>query len=241
MIQLTVPGGAIIGCSAGFLNAQKIKGSHTALKSGMVAAEATFELLTADPSKTVATNGEIDPDEGSLEAMSYSARMETSWVYEELFPMRNCHASFHMGLVPGLIYTWLSSFIVKGRESWTLQNHSPDSQKTRPASDYTPIDYPKPDNIISFDLLTSVDRSGTSHDHDQPVGLLRVSFSWRRESVTFSVTPRRRISVSGLSSPPSRSSCRCPCSMAPSSGFARRVCTSTAPTMTPKTAPRRSS
>lgn len=169
--KLTVPGAALIGCSAGFLNAQKIKGSHTALKSGMVAAEATYDLLTAEPTKTVATSGEIDPDEGSLEATSYSRMMETSWVYEELKPMRNCHASFHMGLVPGLIYTWLASFVFKGREPWTLENAKPDSEKTKPAAECIPIEYPKPDGVISFDLLTSVDRSGTSHDHDQPAHL----------------------------------------------------------------------
>ena len=67
-----MPGAVLVGCSAGFLNAQKIKGSHTALKSGMIAAEATYEILTADPSKSVANNGEIDPEEGSLEATSYS-------------------------------------------------------------------------------------------------------------------------------------------------------------------------
>ena len=196
-----MPGAVLVGCSAGFLNAQKIKGSHTALKSGMVAAEATYELLTADPSKSVANNGEIDPEEGSLEVMSYSARMETSWVYEELYPMRNCHASFHSGLLPGLIYTWISSFIMKGREPWTLTNHKTDSEKTKPAAECVPIEYPKPDGVVSFDLLTSVDRSGTSHDHDQPAHLrIRPEFAAAPTSTSLPVYagPEQRFCPAGV-------------------------------------------
>lgn len=159
--KLTFPGGALIGCSAGFLNSVKIKGSHTAIKSGIVAAEAVHDLLSATDEATTAAN----------EAVDFQTKMEQSWVYDELKEVRNCHGAFHYGLAPGLVYSALSTFILKGRESWTFKNSQPDWAKTKPAAECSPISYPKPDGVLSFDLLTNLTRSGTGHEHDQPAHL----------------------------------------------------------------------
>lgn len=168
--KITFPGGALLGCSAGFLNAVKIKGSHTALKSGMLAAEAIFPLLAEQPLGETETM-ECDPSAPGIEAVAYEQLVKDSWIYEELYPIRNTHAAFHNGLLPGLLYTSLSCFITQGKEPWTLSNSVPDSAKTKPASEFSPIDYPKPDGVLSFDLLTNLQRSGTNHDHDQPAHL----------------------------------------------------------------------
>ena len=156
--KLTFPGGALIGCSAGFLNVPKIKGSHTAMKSGMVAAEETFKALQ-DDSVTV---GDVS---------SYQTAMEGSWVWEELKSVRNYHPAFKAGLLPGVMYSGLSAFLLRGKEPWTFHNDKPDSAKTKKASECTPIEYPKPDGKLSFDLLTNLARSGTNHEGDQPAHL----------------------------------------------------------------------
>lgn len=169
--RLTFPGGALVGCSAGFLNSVKIKGSHTAIKSGMVAGEAVYDLLTADKEKIVEATGEIDPTEPPLEASAYQETMEKSWVFDELKEVRNCHGAFHYGLIPGLVYSAASAFFLKGREPWTFHNTKPDSEKTSAAVDCEQIAYPKADGKISFDILTNLQRSGTNHEHDQPAHL----------------------------------------------------------------------
>ena len=161
--QLTFPGGLLAGCSAGFLNSVKIKGSHTAIKSGMVAAEAVHALLEE--------GREEGGDPSAAEATEYQTMMEKSWVFEELKEVRNCHGAFHWGLVPGLAYSAASAFFLKGKESWSFRNTVPDHAKTKPAAECTPIEYPKPDGIISFDLLTNLTRSGTDHEADQPAHL----------------------------------------------------------------------
>lgn len=167
--KLTFPGGALIGCSAGFLNSVKIKGSHTALKSGMVAAEAISELLANDEADTDdASTGNANVNK---EAVSFQSKMEASWVFDELKEVRNCHGAFHWGLGPGLAYSALSAFVLKGRESWTFHNTVPDHAKTKPAAECAPILYPKPDGVLSFDILTNLTRSGTNHEHDQPAHL----------------------------------------------------------------------
>eukprot|EP01006_Ploeotia_vitrea_P007260 TRINITY_DN16547_c0_g1_i1.p1 TRINITY_DN16547_c0_g1~~TRINITY_DN16547_c0_g1_i1.p1 ORF type:complete len:593 (+),score=2.62 TRINITY_DN16547_c0_g1_i1:47-1825(+) len=170
--KLTFPGGALIGCSAGFLNAIKIKGSHTAMKSGMLAAEAMYPLLTSNGQEnTVFNTGEINPNEKPIEAVEYEKSLYDSWVGKELKIVRNSHNAFHYGLAGFMLHTGFSSFISKGNEPWTLVNDTPDADKTLPASKCNKIDYPKPDGKLSFDLLTNLSRSGTSHDGNQPAHL----------------------------------------------------------------------
>ena len=157
--KLTFPGGALIGCSAGFVNVPKIKGTHTAMKSGMVAADSVFEALA--PGSPLANAG--------AEVFSYQKSMESSWVWEELREVRNYHPSFKTGLVPGMLYSGLSAYLLKGKEPWTLRGHGvPDHATNAPAWQHTPIAYPKPDGVLSFDILTNLARSGTSHEADQP-------------------------------------------------------------------------
>ncbi|XWS22217.1 hypothetical protein CRYUN_Cryun29cG0015400 [Craigia yunnanensis] len=148
------PGGAIIGCSAGFLNVPKIKGTHTAMKSGMLAAEATFGVL----------------HEGSnMEA--YWEALRNSWVWEELHKARNYRPAFEYGLFPGLAISALERYVLKGKSPFTLKHGKPDHEATNVAGLHSPIQYPKPDGILSFDVPTSLHRSNTNHDHDQPAHL----------------------------------------------------------------------
>lgn len=148
------PGGAIIGCSAGFLNVPKIKGSHTAMKSGMLAAESAFHAL----------------HEGSpIEAFWDSLR--SSWIWKELHSARNYRPAFDYGLYPGLALSAVEHYIMKGRSPWTLKHGKSDHEATDEAQKWKPIDYPKPDGVISFDVPTSLYRSNTNHNHDQPAHL----------------------------------------------------------------------
>ncbi|KAI3840874.1 hypothetical protein MKX03_010002 [Papaver bracteatum] len=148
------PGGAIIGCSAGFLNVPKIKGTHTAMKSGMLAAESAFGAL----------------HEGSA-METYWDNLKKSWVWEELRKARNYRPAFEYGLVPGLAVSAVEHYILKGRSPVTLKHGKPDHEATDPANLHTPIAYPKPDGVVSFDLPTSLYRSNTNHEHDQPAHL----------------------------------------------------------------------
>jgi electron-transferring-flavoprotein dehydrogenase len=169
--KLTFPGGALIGCSAGFLNVPKIKGTHTAMKSGMVAAEEAFKALSKEESTASALEeGEqIQP----LDISSYQTAMDNSWVMEELKEVRNIRPSFHnpLGMVGGIAYSGLDTLILKGRTPWTFHHPFEDYQATKPASNFKPIDYPAPDGVLSFDILTSVARTGTNHAENQPVHL----------------------------------------------------------------------
>lgn len=165
--KLTFPGGGLIGCSAGFLNALKIKGTHTAIGSGRIAGESVFERLTSSTSPSVAEAGEIDAAEGAIEVTEYQTNMEKSWVFDELKAVRNCHNAFHYGVLPGLMHSGISMFVTKGKEPWTLNNTKKDSERTKKASECKPIEYPKPDGKLSFDLLSNLSRSGTNHE-DQP-------------------------------------------------------------------------
>lgn len=151
--KLTFPGGMLIGCSAGFLNSVKIKGSHTAMKSGMVAAESIFEQL----------------NNSKQEITEYETNMMSSWVQKELYEVRNCHGAFSKwGFVPGLAYSGLAAHILKGKEPWTLSVDHLDSETTVPKTEAVEIKYPIPDGITTFDLLTNLQRSGTYHEDDQP-------------------------------------------------------------------------
>ena len=178
--KLTFPGGMLLGCSAGFLNAVKIKGSHCAIQSGIVAAESVYDSLTSGDDaeeKTVASMGEINDEESPKEVTEYAENMEKSWVYDELKEVRNCHEAFSKwGVGGGLLYTGIAAHITKGKEPWTLPSsvdsngkgaHT-DASATKPAENFEQIHYPAPDGVLTFDLLTNLQRSGTYHEDDQP-------------------------------------------------------------------------
>ena len=174
--KLTFPGGALIGCSAGFLNAVKIKGSHTAMKSGMLAAESTFEALTTGEANEgvppVAESFEMPPLASLPEITSYSQSVKDSWIHDELYQVRNCHEAFaRWGVGGGLVYTGMATHITKGHEPWTLEHTAHDSEKTEAADAHTAPTYPSPDGKLTFDLLTNLQRSGTYHAEDQPIHL----------------------------------------------------------------------
>ena len=151
--KLTFPGGVLIGCTAGFLNVPKIKGTHTAMKSGMLAAEAVFEAVIGD----VETN----------EAMSYEVALKKSWVWDELYRVRNIRPSFKWGIWGGLIYSAIDTFVFRGCAPWTLRHHE-DHKMLKNASKAPKIAYPKPDGQVSFDRLSSVFISNTNHEENQP-------------------------------------------------------------------------
>uniref|UniRef100_A0A8C9XDH5 Electron transfer flavoprotein-ubiquinone oxidoreductase n=1 Tax=Sander lucioperca TaxID=283035 RepID=A0A8C9XDH5_SANLU len=159
--KLTFPGGLLIGCSPGFMNVPKIKGTHTAMKSGMLAAEAIFPKVTAEG---------LDSETTGLHVPEYAEALKNSWVWKELHSVRNIRPSFHnyFGLYGGMIYTGVFYWIFRGKEPWTLKHAGLDANQLKPAKECTPIEYPKPDGKISFDLLSSVALSGTNHEGDQP-------------------------------------------------------------------------
>lgn len=155
------PGGALIGDSAGFLNVPKIKGTHTSMKSGMLAAEAAYTALTSNPAP------------GSVFLYNYEDSLRSSWIWPELKAVRNMRPSFHnpLGLYGGIMYSGLEAFVFRGKMPWTLKHKKADWATTKPADQCPKIDYPKPDGQITFDILTSVSRTGTNHEEDQPVHL----------------------------------------------------------------------
>ncbi len=153
--ELFFPGGALIGDSAGFLNVPRIKGTHTAMKSGMLAADAVYESLS----------GEADADLGR-----YPEMLKQSWLWKELYQVRNIRPAFHFGLWGGIAYSALDTYILRGRAPWTMHHHA-DHKAMNPAAQCTPIDYPKPDGKISFDRLSSVFISNTNHEENQPCHL----------------------------------------------------------------------
>jgi len=152
--KLTFPGGCLVGCTAGFLNVPKIKGTHTAMKSGMLAAEAVFDAISQD----------------ILEPVSYQEKIEKSWLWKELYKVRNIRPSFNKGFVAGMLYSALDTYILRGNAPWTFKHHS-DHLQLKEARSSTKIDYPKPDNIVSFDRNSSVYLSSTNHEENQPVHL----------------------------------------------------------------------
>ncbi len=154
--KLTFPGGLLVGDTAGFLDVPKIKGTHTAMKSGIVAAEAVFEALTGE--------------EAPREVVGYAERLRGSWVWSDLYRARNVRPAFHRGRWFGLAYSALDTYLFRGRAPWTFRNNA-DHDRLKRKTECTPIDYPKPDGVISFDRLTNVAFSNTSHEEDQPVHL----------------------------------------------------------------------
>ncbi len=155
--KLVFPGGALIGCDAGFLNMSRIKGSHTAIKSGMLAAEALVDAL--------ASNRQHD------ELAAYPAAFENSWLHEELHVARNVKQYLNKGLVFGSIMTGIDQIVFRGKAPWTLHHSHADHECLKPAANYRPIVYPKPDGKLTFDKLSSVFISNTNHAEDQPVHL----------------------------------------------------------------------
>ena len=155
--KLIFPGGALIGDSAGFLNVPKIKGTHTAMKSGMLCAEAAATALEEAVDRPIV-----------LEA--YPASFRASWLHEELHGVRNIRPSFKHGLRTGLSLAALDTYLFRGKAPWTLHNHA-DHSATQPKSGYRPIAYPKPDGKLTFDRSSSLFLSGTNHDEDQPCHL----------------------------------------------------------------------
>ena len=154
--DLVCPGGAIIGCAAGFVNVPKIKGSHNAMKTGMLAAEAAFEALTGE--------------EAQPRLDSYPERLKKSWVWDELYRVRNIRPAFRWGLWAGLIYSAIDTYLFRGKAPWTFSHHS-DHDALLPADKAPKIEYPKPDGEISFDKLSSVFIANTNHEEDQPCHL----------------------------------------------------------------------
>lgn len=158
--KVAFPGGALIGDSAGFVNVPKVKGTHNAIKSGMLAAEAAWTALSQS-------------SDGTVFLYDYEDSLRRSPIWKELKEVRNMRPSFHtpLGIYGGVAYSGLEAYLLKGRVPWTLKHKLPDHAATKPADQCPKIEYPKPDGKISFDILTSVSRTGTNHEEDQPVHL----------------------------------------------------------------------
>jgi electron-transferring-flavoprotein dehydrogenase len=154
--KLVFPGGALIGCDAGFLNMSRIKGSHAAIKTGMLAAIAAFDALGAERQHD--------------ELTAYTTAFEQSWLHEELHTARNVKPLLKWGTY-GSPLVWIDQMILRGKAPWTLHHTKADHECLRPASEFEPIVYPKPDGKISFDRLSSVFISNTNHAEDQPIHL----------------------------------------------------------------------
>ncbi|MBC7801549.1 MAG: electron transfer flavoprotein-ubiquinone oxidoreductase [Gemmatimonadaceae bacterium] len=183
--KLTFPGGALIGDTAGFLNVPKIKGTHAAMKSGMLAAEAVAQAL----------------DQGRpAEPDSYERRFRDSWLYPELHGARNIRPAFaKLGLFGGIAYSALDTFLLRGRAPWTLHHAHGDHESLRPASASPRIDYPKPDGTLTFDKLSSVFISNTNHAEDQPAHLkLRDPARWQGVNWEQFASPESRYCPAGV-------------------------------------------
>jgi electron-transferring-flavoprotein dehydrogenase len=154
--KLTFPGGMLVGDTAGLLNVPKIKGTHTAMKSGMLAAEAVSHWLAAESARN--------------EVGDYRARLERSWIWEELREVRNIRPSFRWGLLGGVFYSALDTYVFRGKAPWTLRHH-PDHLQLKKKDEVQPIAYPKPDGVLTFDKLSSVFISNTNHEENQRVHL----------------------------------------------------------------------
>jgi electron-transferring-flavoprotein dehydrogenase len=182
--KLSFPGGALIGCGAGFMNVPRIKGIHNAMKSGMVAAESVFDLLhpgAATSSASAASPEAAAPaaapstaatpaTDGAREARDYRSRLDASWLMKELRAVRNIRPGFHLGLLPGLVHAAVDTYLLRGQAPWTL-GHRKDHESLTPTARARPITYPKPDGKLTFDRLSSVFVSNTNHEENQPCHL----------------------------------------------------------------------
>ncbi|EFX03710.1 electron transfer flavoprotein-ubiquinone oxidoreductase [Grosmannia clavigera kw1407] len=178
--KVAFPGGAIVGDSAGFVNVPKVKGTHNAMRSGMLAAEAAWKAMghaaTTDEEDAPVEEEEYGTsrDHGNTVFLyDYEDALRRSSIWKELHEVRNMRPSFQtpLGLYGGLVYSGLEGFVLRGRVPWTLRHRHADHAATRPADQCRRIEYAKPDGKISFDILTSVSRTGTNHEEDEPVHL----------------------------------------------------------------------
>jgi electron-transferring-flavoprotein dehydrogenase len=152
--RLTFPGGVLVGDDAGFLNAARIKGSHAAIKSGMLAAGAAYDALAAGRSHD--------------ELSAYPEAFRKSWLHDELHRARNFKPWMSKGLWLGALMVGIDQVVFRGKAPWTLGHPGPDHEAIEPKSAHSPIDYPKPDGVLTFDRLSSVFVSNTNHEEDQP-------------------------------------------------------------------------
>ncbi|MDP2326181.1 MAG: electron transfer flavoprotein-ubiquinone oxidoreductase, partial [Gammaproteobacteria bacterium] len=155
--KLVFPGGCLIGDDAGFLNASRIKGSHCAIKSGMLGAEAAFDALRAGRS--------------SDELAAYPEAFRQSWLFQELHRARNFKPWMSKGLYTGTLMFGIDQVLLGGRAPWTLHHQHADHETLKKKTEVQPIHYPKPDGVLTFDRLSSVFISNTNHSEDQPVHL----------------------------------------------------------------------
>jgi electron-transferring-flavoprotein dehydrogenase len=155
--KLVFPGGCLVGDDAGFLNTSRIKGSHAAIKSGMLAAEAAFAALGSDNA----------PEELS----AYPEAFKSSWLHEELHKARNFKPWMSKGLYTGTLMVGIDQVLFRGKAPWTLHHDHADHETLKRKTECAPISYPKPDGVISFDRLSSVFISNTNHNEDQPAHL----------------------------------------------------------------------
>src|SRR4051812_7417366 len=152
--KLAFPGGALVGDDAGFLNAARIKGTHAAIKSGMLAAQAAFDALAAGRAHD--------------ELAAYPAAFESSWLREELHRARNFKPLMAKGLWTGTLLFGIDQVLFRGKAPWTLTHAHADHEALEPKAGHRPIEYPKPDGVLTFDRLSSVFVSNTNHEEDQP-------------------------------------------------------------------------
>jgi electron-transferring-flavoprotein dehydrogenase len=175
----------LVGDTAGFLNAPKIKGTHCAMKSGMLAAEAVADALA---------NGK------PAEPASYEDRFRQSWVYEELKAARNIVPAYsHLGLYGAIAYGAIDAYVLRGKAPWTLPRREPDHAALRPAEKMPRIEYPKPDGVLTFDRLSSVFISNTNHEEDQVPHLqLRDPSRWEPVNWEIYASPESRYCPAGV-------------------------------------------
>lgn len=155
--KLAFPGGVLVGAAAGFMNVPKIKGTHTAMKSAMLAAEAIAGALAEGRSRD--------------ELTAYPETFKQSWAYKELFLARNIRPAFGSGFLIGLLYSAIDTVLLRGRAPWTLRHLHQDNKALKKKGSYKQIDYPRPDGVVTFDRMSSVFLSNTNHEEDQPCHL----------------------------------------------------------------------
>ena len=183
--RLSFPGGALVGDAAGFLNVAKIKGTHAAMKSGMLAAEAVSEALA---------------DGRPAEPARFTAKVRDSWLWEEMRTVRNIRPAFaRFGQLGGFAYSAVDTVLLRGRAPWTLRHRHADHEVLDRADASPPIAYPKPDGVLTFDKLSSVFLSNTNHEEDQPVHLrLRDPGRWQTVNWDAFRSPETRYCPAGV-------------------------------------------